>query len=319
MVHVLHRDYETRGILSLQHSGAWKYTADERTEILCCGYAVDDGPVQLWLPGNPVPPEFITAAQDPDWLLCAHNAQFELSVEQLIMRRRHGWPKIPLSRQRCTMAMALTLALPGKLELVAEALGLLHRKDKAGQRLMLMMSKPRRPHKDEDPEGRYWFDDDERLWRLFGYCKQDVETERELYGLLRPLSEQEQELWQLDCVVNTRGFHVDRILAEAARKIAEAMAPELNAELAKITNGAVTAIAQVARLKSWLAEHGCPTESLDKDTIEDLLASEELPAAPRRVLELRRNGAQLSAPASCEAVSVYLPLGFGSWGYAFSV
>ena len=35
------------------------------------------------------------------------------------------------------MAAALALALPSKLELVAEALELLHRKDKAGQRLML--------------------------------------------------------------------------------------------------------------------------------------------------------------------------------------
>ena len=49
------------------------------------------------------------------------------------------------------MAMGLALALPGKLDLAAEALELLNQKDKAGQRLMLMMAKPRRPRKDEDP------------------------------------------------------------------------------------------------------------------------------------------------------------------------
>jgi len=51
--HVLHRDYETRGVLQLQEVGPWKYAADDRTEVLCCAYAIDDEPVRLWLPGHP--------------------------------------------------------------------------------------------------------------------------------------------------------------------------------------------------------------------------------------------------------------------------
>ena len=164
--HVLHRDYETRSVLELQNVGSWKYAADDDTDVLCCAYAVDDQPVKLWLPGDPTPPEFMEAAADPSWLLCAHNAPFEIAIEHFIMQRRYGWPKIPLQRQRCTMAAALALALPPKLELVAEALELLHRKDKAGQRLMFMMCKPRRPRKDEDPEAIYWFDDEDRRQRL---------------------------------------------------------------------------------------------------------------------------------------------------------
>src|SRR5262245_40972842 len=181
--HVLHRDYETRGVLQLQNVGLWKYAGDDRTEILCCAFCVDDGPVKLWLPGDPVPPEFLEVARDPAWLICAHNAQFELAIEHLIMRRRHGWLKISPRQQRCTMAAALALALPPKLELIAEPLELLHQKDRAGQRLMLMMSKPRRPHKDEDPEGRYWLDDEDRRQRLYEYCREDAEIERELISL----------------------------------------------------------------------------------------------------------------------------------------
>ena len=134
------------------------------------------------------------------------------------------------------MAMALALALPGKLELVAKALELIHQKDRAGQRLMLMMAKPRRPHKDETP-GLYWFDDDARLKRLYEDCKQDIQVERELYLQLQPLIPQELKLWQLDFVINTRGFHFNRTLAEAARKIAQALGPELNAELKHLTGG----------------------------------------------------------------------------------
>jgi hypothetical protein len=57
---------------------------------------------------------------------------------------------------------------------------------------MHQTSKPRRPHKDEDPTGTYWFDDLERLDRVYGYCKQDTEVERELYERLVPLSPTER-------------------------------------------------------------------------------------------------------------------------------
>lgn len=293
--HVLHRDYETRGVLQLQNVGPWKYAADNRTEVLCCTFCVDDGPVKLWLPGDPVPPEFLEAARDPGWWVCAHNAQFELAIEHLIMRRRHGWPKISLRQQRCTMAAALALALPAKLELVVEALELQHQKDRAGQRLMVMMSKPRHPRKDEDPEGSYWFEDEDRRLRLYEYCRRDVEIERELYQQLRPLPPEEQQLWLLDLRINARGFYIDRDLAAAARAVAQAAAPELNAELAQLTGGAVTSINQIARLKLWLAQQGCITDTLDKTGIENLLVVDNLALAVHRALELRQSGAQAAA------------------------
>src|SRR5262245_61263975 len=295
--HVLHRDYESRGVLKLEDVGVWRYAADPRTEILCCTYAVDDGPVQLWLPGNPPPPEFIEAAapQSTDWEVGAHNAPFEGVMEHFILSRRHGFPKFPLSRQRCTMAMALALALPPKLELLAEALEFVHQKDKAGQRLMLMMSKPRKPHKDEDPRALLWFDNAERRERLYEYGRKDIEVEREAYQVLRPLSDEEHLIWRFDQLVNARGFHIDRKLAEAARAVAEAAAPELDAELTYITGGAVTGVNQIARLKKWLGEQGCVVDTLDKDDIVELLLRDGLAAPVRRVLELRQSGGQAAA------------------------
>jgi DNA polymerase len=292
---VLHRDIESRGVLSLPKVGAWKYAADPRTEIFCVGYAVNNDPVKLWLPNQPVPEAFIEAARNPGWLVCAHNDAFESTIEQLLLHPRYGWPLVPIERHVCTMARCLAHALPGKLELAAQALDLLHQKDRAGQRLMLMMSKPRRPHIDEDPNGLYWFDDEPRLQRLYEYNKQDVEVERELYDRLRPLHAGEQILWQLDQRINARGFHVDRVLGEAARLVAQAAGPEIDTELARLTGGAVTGVNQVARLKAWLAAQGQLAETLDKDAIEELLESEQLSGPVRRVLELRLGGAQ--APA----------------------
>jgi DNA polymerase len=256
---VLHRDYETRGVLLLPKVGAWKYASHPQTEMLCAHYAVNDSSVKRWLPNDPVPEEFIEAARNPDWLAAAHNDQFESAVEQLLLHPRYGWPLVPLERHRCTMAQALAHALPGKLELLAQALDLLHQKDRAGHRLMLMMSKPRRPHIDEDPNGGpYWFDDEPRLQRLYKYNHDDLETEREAYYRLRQLHAGEQIIWQLDQRINARGFYVDRTLGEAARAIARAVGPEIDAELARLTSGAVTGVNQVARLKAWLAAQGLP-------------------------------------------------------------
>jgi DNA polymerase bacteriophage-type len=179
-VHVLRRDYETRGEAILRTIGTHKYASDPRTEVLCCAYAVDDEPVQLWTPGNPVPPEFIEAAKNPASVVCAHGAHFEDAIERHVLHRRFNWPAFPIEKQRCTQAMCLALGLPARLSAAADALELSNRKDAAGERLMHQTSKPRRPHKDEDPTKVYWFEDEGRLQRLGEYCRQDLETEREL-------------------------------------------------------------------------------------------------------------------------------------------
>ena len=290
--HVLHRDYETRGVLALGKVGAARYAADQNTEILCVAYAVDGQPVQLWLPGDPVPPEFIEAARNRSWTAAAHNDAFESAIERHVLHPRYGWPLIELERHVCTMAAALAAGLPARLSAAADALELANRKDAAGERLMHQTSKPRRARQDEDPGIIHWFEDPDRLNRLYEYCRQDVEVERELYTRLPSLSPTEQALWILSSKINQRGFCVDRKFAEAARKIAQAAAPEIDAKLAEITGGAVTKINQIARLLQWLQQQGYTAKKLDRKAIEKQLLDPDLPPAVQRVLELRLGGAQ---------------------------
>jgi DNA polymerase bacteriophage-type len=206
--HVLHRDFETRGRANLAAVGAHRYAADPHTEVLCVAFAVDDCPVQLWRLGDPVPAEFIEAARNPSWIVAAHNDAFEAAIEKYILAARYGFPLIELNRHRCTMAAALAAGLPVRLSAAADALELINRKDVTGERLMHQTAKPRRPHKDEDPNQIYWFDDQQRLDRLYDYCKQDVEVERELHDRLPALSPAEQALWVLSSTINDRGFCV---------------------------------------------------------------------------------------------------------------
>ena len=155
IVHTLYRDYETRSRVDLRKVGVQKYAADPATEVLCAAYTADDGPVQLWRPGDPVPPEFFEAAANPTWVVAAHNDAFEAAIEQHVLHARYGWPLIPLERHVCTQAMCLALGLPARLGAVADALELANRKDAAGERLMHQMSKPRRARKGEDRRCAY--------------------------------------------------------------------------------------------------------------------------------------------------------------------
>jgi DNA polymerase bacteriophage-type len=170
-VPILFRDFENYSTASLADVGAHKYATDPTTNVWCCAYAADDKPIKLWTPSDPVPPAFIEAANDPTWRVCAFNDAFERAIEQHIMGPRYGWPIVPIERHRCLQAAALALALPAKLESVAKALSLEQQKDTGGHKLMLQMSKPRRPRQHEDPTGLYWFDDPERVSRLQEYCQ----------------------------------------------------------------------------------------------------------------------------------------------------
>jgi DNA polymerase len=259
--------------------------------MLCGAFAVDDGPVQLWTPGDPIPPEFIEAANNPDWIVAAHGDHFETAIERYIMAPWFGWPEIPITRHHCTMAMAAAVGLPARLSVLADTLELSNRKDAAGERLMHQMAKPRKARKDEAP-GIYWFDDSDRLQRLYAYCQQDTACERELYCRLPTLSAAEQVLWVLSCTINQRGFCVDRKFAEAAGRIAQAAGPEIDAQLAEATGGIVTGINQIARLQTWLKQHGYAAKSLDRKAVERQLESDDLDPQVQRVLELRLGGAQ---------------------------
>ena len=292
--HVLHRDIEGYGPLDLRVVGAHRWAADPRSGIYCVAYAVDDGPPQLWIPPDPVPPEWSRGGEQYGLVRsCAQRPVRIRSLSEHILHPRFRFPLIPPERHICTQAAALALGLPAKLSRLADALELANRKDAAGEKLMLQMARPRKRRKDEIAEGLLYFDDPERRARLGKYCCQDMEVEREIYNVLRALSASEHELRVLSSRINDRGFHVDRNFAEAARRIAQAAAPEINAELAEITGGAVTSIAQIAKLQIWLQQQGCTAKTLDKKAVEKLLLDAELlPPPVRRVLELRQGGAQ---------------------------
>ena len=66
----------------------------------------------------------------------------------------------------------------------------------------------------------------------------------------------EQEHWELDAVINERGFCTDIALATAARDLARNERRQLNAEIADLTDGEITSIDQVARIRAYVERNG---------------------------------------------------------------
>ena len=286
-------DIETRSTVDLEVAGAWRYAADPTTEPMVVAYAVDAAAPQIWIPGQPIPSPFLEAAHDPRWLVIAHNAMFERAILTRLLGPRFRWPQIPVEQWRDTMSLALASALPGALDAVAVAVGLPLTKDREGYRLMRTMSRPRRARKGEDPNALHWVDGPEQREALHRYCVCDVETERALFYVLPPLSDAEQDLWQLDAIINERGFPVDVALAQAARDVARAEQAALDLEVARHTENEITSVHQRDRIVAFVRRRGHALEALTKRSVAAVLAHDPGDAV-RHLLELRQQGALAS-------------------------
>ena len=216
-------------------------------------------------------------------------------AEQHILHPRFRFPLIPPERHIGTQADGLALGSPASSGRLADVLELANRKDAAQARRLDSNLLSRKRRKDEIAEGLLYFDDPDRRARL-GKDRRRTDGGRARDSATFPggaPSASEHALRVLSSTINDRGFHVDRGFAEAARRIAQAAAPEIDAELADITGGAVTGINQIAKLQVWLQQQGCTARKLYKKAIEKLLLDTELlPPPVRRVLELRHGGAQ---------------------------
>jgi DNA polymerase len=293
VVDSLHIDFETRSAYDLRDGNAYGYFDDPTTDVWLAAYCFGDTEPELWHPGDLCPPEI------EDHILAggevhAWNAAFERLAIRQILGPRYGWPIPSLSQYRCTMVRAMAMALPGKLEQAAPALGLETVKDAQGSRLMLQMSKPRRPRKGDGPRKLVWWDEPERVRRLGLYCLQDVRTEVAVSGRVLPLSKAEQALWELDQQINDRGVHIDATLCNAAKRLVACTEERLDKEIAKLTDFAVTGVSNSGQLTTWLRSKGLDIPGVAKDVIEGLLVRDDLDPQVRRAVDIRQEGGKTS-------------------------
>lgn len=263
-------DIETYSSAPLPRCGVYRYCDAPDFEILLFSYAFDDEPVQTidLASGEALPPEVISALEDPNIIKVAYNAQFE----RVCLSRYLGHWLDP-HQWRCTMVMAAYLTLPGRLADAAVALGTTEKKMEEGKDLIRYFSVPCKPTKTNGGRTRNLPADAPEKWAVYKqYNAQDVETERAIRKALEkyPLPEQEWELYALDQQINDRGVRVDKKLVKNAIAV-DAAFSQAACQRAKELTGLENP-GSVNQLKAWLADQDMPMESLAKKIVQEKAA-----------------------------------------------
>lgn len=281
-------DFETFSQIDLKKSGLHNYATDPSTGAHCLSYGPDPEHIHTWVEGEPFPAD-LRVHIESGGIITAWNAAFELAIWNLCCVPRYGWPPLPITQVRCSMVRAYAMALPGALEDAAPALGVDQRKDAAGHRIMLQLSKPKK-------DGTMWRRDAESLDKflsLYSYNKQDVRTELACLDRLMELSPSETLLWELDYKINNRGVLCDLASVDKAIAIIQSEQKRLNAEMLKVTGSVVGSCNEVQMLVKWIASRGVEVPGAAKADVLDALDG-ELPDDVRAALSLRQEAAKSS-------------------------
>jgi DNA polymerase len=287
---IVYWDIETYSQISLPERGAYIYAADPSTGVFFLCYAIDDGEIQVWKPGDPIATPF---ADPAGYTFIADNFEFERCIHTHILIPRFGFAPIPIESQDCAQRLALASAFPAELGLRCEALGLPYRKDPEARKAMHRLSRPqtaKKRKKPEDPAAR-----ERDLALLLERCKGDVAATRAAYNSprLRPLLPEERQQLLLDARINARGVCANTPFLEAARALAIQERNAVNTRLNELTAGVITTVDQVARTKDAINARGHAMTTLNKRSVAATLAHQPDDYV-RELLELRQRGAYAS-------------------------
>lgn len=279
-------DFETRSCNDVSVCGAYRYACDTTTSIICLAYDID-GKSGLWVPPLKCP---FSEDECKTALFHAFNAGFERQIWEHICVGRLEWPSIPMENWRCTAARSLCNGLPGKLDLASKALCLTQEKDSRGHRIMLQLTKPRRPTKNDK---RVWFDDFNKFRDCLNYCEQDVRVEIEIQEKTFGLTKRQRSDYLLSEQINDAGIPIDTISVGHALRLLGENKQRLQKKLDRLTGHRVQTARQVKAIREWLVDEGVNVgETLDKNDVEQLLSETEEDSLAHRVLLIRKELSQ---------------------------
>ena len=290
---VAHIDFETCCDLDLKKVGADVYSRSPSLIVTVLAWAFDSGPVHSVTCPKTLPTELLdhlqSGGESRGWA-----AQFEWAI-----LTNHFGLRLATHQAVCVMQKALHSGLPAALEDAGPAIGAPQHKDATARRLMLQLSKPRKNR--GGPDSFWHVDDLSKLDALEAYCRQDVEAERAIDGMIADLPPMERAISIMDRQANDRGVKLDLKFVTALKALALDETAKLNRECEGLTQGAVTSPGtQTARLLAWLnARLPEPIPDVGKETVANELAKfghgpDARGTVVRRVLEIRQEIAKSS-------------------------
>ena len=281
---ILWLDFETRSRCDLRSKGVYNYAQDMSTDVLCMSYAFDDDDVRTWLPGEPFP----DAVRNHTGQIRAHNAAFERLVFWYVLQ-------VPFALEQfyCTAAQARANCAPGSLEDVGRFAGATMKKDHRGSQLIRLLSIPQ-------ADGSFR-DDADLMAEMIAYCEQDVRAMRAISQAQRELSPDELRDYHVNERINDRGVLLDKPVALAAIRYADAEAVEIQEIVREVTNGEITSV-RSPKMREWVLSRVGPEAirlaTVHKDGVEKLsidknvranllaLAEENADEVPHEVAEV---------------------------------
>ena len=284
--HVLWLDWESFSKVDLKKRGADVYLRDVSTEGTLLGWAIDNGPVQLWDVAQTSyfewPHELYAAFTSPDVIKRAYNAPFDRGIFIHVLKQPS-----PVEEWQCAQVLAYSLAFAGRLKEVLAAFNI-ENKDTAGDAMIRRFCTPQK--ESVNVPARWTHRNDPEGWKNFGaYAVQDVRVLRTLWKRCEeyePMSDMEWQLWHLDQKINARGMPIDLHLVDKAMKAAHKEKLQLAKDIRRITG--MTSIGPKP-LAHWL---GLP--NMQKETKERAYAVCTPGTNQREVLRLELLRSQTS-------------------------
>ena len=285
-------DFETRSFANLPDVGLDKYANCLSTEVLCIAFGTTPQTVKVKKPQNPSTNELWPLMQhvSKGGKIQAWNAMFEYAIWNCVCVPKYGWPELKLEQCIDSMAIAAANNIPQGLDDAGNFMDSEHKKDAAGKRLIMKLSKP--------TSKKVFNNDPELMQELFDYCAQDVRTEMSIVANLRPLTDAEQAVWELTQRINLRGVPVDPQELRNAVSAVEGAQQALDNECVSLTGFKPS---ERAKLLGWINERLMePLPDLTAETVSNLLQRNEkfglFDSGDRviRALELRQEGSQTS-------------------------
>lgn len=297
---ILWLDRETFAEVDLKVVGTYNYA--QHAEDLLISYAIDDGPAMVWDCTAAPMPEDLQRAMAEAPIVIAHNAQFDRTIHN--GPKQAHLPRIELTRWRCSMAQALSHALPGGLGDLCAVLQVPadQSKNKDGKKLIQIFTRLQPENRKVRRATRETHPDE---WARFKvYAADDIVAMRECVRRMPTWNWNESAIaeWHCDQRINERGFAVDQELTRAGARAAVDEKQKIGVRFRELTHGEVDRPSQRAQFQAYVAqEFGVNLPDTTKDTFTQMLKN---PALAPRLAELMR----LSMAANKTSTAKYATL-----------
>ena len=267
-------DLETYSDDDLKEVGTYVYA--ESADILLFAYAVDEGPVAVWdCTAEDAPSELLSALRDATEVWAA-NAQFDKAI--LAGPAGAHLPRIGLTRWRCSMAQALSHALPASLGDLCTVLKVPEdqAKNKEGKKLIQLFTRPQPANRKVQRATRLTHPAE---WERFKvYAADDITAMRECVRRMPTWNWDASAIaeWHCDQRLNERGFKVDQELTLAGARAAVVEKERIGVRFRELTHNVVDRPSQRDQFKAFvLNEFGVELEDTTKDTFTQMLKARD--------------------------------------------